>query len=307
MPEETSAHEEPPLVALRSFPKLALAREAALALSAREIAHRIDRAGKNTWVLSVEEPARAAAEEELAAYEAEQAAHPGPPPERAPGVEVEPWVLLTAGSIMAAGFTAQQRLGEWIVDAGNAESTAIIGRGEWWRCVTALLLHGDLGHLLANLGFGLFFATFCVMQFGAGLSWLLIVASGAIGNALNAWCYRGSLHRSIGASTAVFAALGLLVGAEVYHRLAFPGTRTRRHLFAPIGAGLALLAYLGVGEAHSDIDFMAHGWGFLVGVLLGIPATAAPLRHPLPAWGQSLAGWLTLLVVAVSWFLALRA
>jgi membrane associated rhomboid family serine protease len=304
--EKPLPHDDAPMVVVRVFPKLALAREAALALAAREMVHRIDREG-SLWILSVEEALREEAEEELAAYEAEQQAAPLPIQDRGETLPVEPWLLLTGGSVLAAAFRAQQFYGERMLAAGNAESAAILRHGQWWRCVTALFLHGDFGHLLANLVFGLFFVTFLMMQFGAGMSWLLVVVAGAVGNALNALGYFGEPHRSIGASTAVFAAIGLLVGAELYYRRAHPGTRSRRHLFAPLGAGLALLAILGVGESHEGIDYMAHGWGFVAGVLIGLPAAEWKSRGESPAWVGSAATVVTLALVAVCWFLAVRA
>src|SRR4051812_39711540 len=105
------SRDEPPLVAIRVFPKLALAREAALALAAREIVHRIDRE-RSLWVLSVEEPFRGEAEVELAAYEAEQRESPEPAAEREPGEPVEFWALLAGGAVLAAAFRAQQYFGE---------------------------------------------------------------------------------------------------------------------------------------------------------------------------------------------------
>jgi rhomboid protease GluP len=304
-PDPAASGEEPPFAPVRGYRKLAQAREAALVLAARELVHRIDRQGEE-WVLSVDAAARELAEEELTAFEAEQAERTPAPGSRLIA-QADPWSLLLVGMILAGAFIAQERMGERLLAAGNAESMAIVGRGEWWRCFTALLLHADLGHLVANLGFGLLFTAFLIPQVGAGLTWFLVVLAGGAGNALNAWGYRGEPHRSIGASTAVFAALGLLVGSELYARWAFPATRTRRHLIAPLGAGLALLAILGVGEKHERIDFMAHAWGFFSGVLLALPVGALLARGAPPPWGQRAAGLCALGVVATAWWIALRA
>ncbi len=304
MPEEPIPGEDSPFVAVRLFPKLAQAREAALALLAKEIVHKIDRQG-DLWVLSVEAPAEPTAEEELTAFEAEQREQTGAPAAREFG-QGDPWSLLLVGTLLGCAFIVQERLGRPVLDAGTAESAAILGRGEWWRCFTALFLHGDLGHLAANLGFGLLFIAFLLPQLGVGLTWLSIVLAGALGNFINAWGYRGEVHRSIGASTAVFAALGLLVAGELYYRWALPATRTRRHLLAPLGGGLALLAYLGVGEQHEQIDFMAHCWGFVAGVLLGLPVAAVSARARLPRWAQWAAGVAALGMVTLAWLRAWR-
>jgi hypothetical protein len=108
--------------------------------------------------------------------------------------------------------------------------------------------------------------------------------SGAAGNALNAWFYRGEAHVSIGASTAVFGALGLLVGAEFFARLARAETRSRWQLIVPLGAGFALLAFLGVGEEHRRVDYMAHFWGFTAGLALGAFGTALRVDEAARWW-----------------------
>src|SRR5205809_421801 len=82
-------------------------------------------------------------------------------------------------------------------ERGSAEESAIL-HGQWWRTVTALTLHADASHLAANLATGLLFAAFVIPRLGAGFTWLAILLSGALGNALNAWGYRGESHDSIG-------------------------------------------------------------------------------------------------------------
>ena len=95
------------------------------------------------------------------------------------------------------------------------------------------------------------------------MGWLLILASGISGNLINAYVY-GYGHNSIGASTAVFGALGLLSSYQFLKKTQTPSTRFQALL--PLGAGLALLAFLG-SSSHTDI--MAHLFGFLSGVLIG--------------------------------------
>jgi membrane associated rhomboid family serine protease len=173
--------------------------------------------------------------------------------------------------------------------------------------LTALTLHGDLPHFIANLGFGLLFAAFLLPRFGTGVTWLGFVLSGAIGNLFNAWFYHAERHSSIGASTAVFGGLGMLMAWELVDRLRSPRNRGMWPLLVPIGGGLALLAYLGVGdETANRVDYMAHLWGFVAGCGLGAVLALVRARENLPRSVQwSLSGIAVLLPLA-AWVCAVR-
>ena len=69
-------------------------------------------------------------------------------------------------------------------------------------------------------------------------------------NVLNAWA-QGAAHRSIGASTAVFAALGML--AAYTWRQGFLRDTPWRARIAPIVAGLGLLAFTGTAGENTDL------------------------------------------------------
>jgi membrane associated rhomboid family serine protease len=183
--------------------------------------------------------------------------------------------------------------------AGSADSERIVA-GEPWRTVTALTLHADLSHLVANVTAGALLATAVCRIVGGGLGAALIVAAGAGGNALNA-ALQGPAHVSIGASTAVLGAVGLLSG------LAFVRTRrsarARGRAWLPIAAGLALLGMLG-SDPRTDLG--AHFFGFVVGIVLG--AFAGWSMSGVPGRGvQRALAVSTAVVVAGSWWLALRA
>ena len=136
--------------------------------------------------------------------------------------------------------------------------------GEWFRLVTALMLHADGFHLIGNMvGIALFGTAVCGIA-GYGVGWLMILATGIVGNFFNAVLMKAG-HISIGASTAIFGAIGILAGHQFYKRYRIPGKRVRAWL--PLGGGLALLGFLGSG-GHSDLT--AHLFGFMPGILLGI-------------------------------------
>ena len=75
--------------------------------------------------------------------------------------------------------------------------------------LTALTLHGDMLHLLSNLAFGALFGYPAARLFGPGVAWLLILVGGALAYGIDALLHPPQ-HYLLGASTAVFTALGLI-------------------------------------------------------------------------------------------------
>ena len=104
---------------------------------------------------------------------------------------------------------------------------------------------------------------------------------------------------AVGASTAVFGAVGLLAGRGVAQRLRRGELGLR--IWVPLAAGLALIAMLGTGERS---DIWAHGFGFLAGSFLGVPASLANLERggPRLQWAALV---LALVLLVQSWRLGL--
>jgi membrane associated rhomboid family serine protease len=301
MPEDDDLPDIP-LTAVGSYEKFSDAQERGLVAAALDRVYCVRREGRE-FVLYVDAKAQEEIARELAIFEAERleraddlarAARPLP--------KIETLSLFIAAWVMSMFWVAQNYAPRALIERGEADSARIFFNGEWWRTATALTLHGDVSHLAANLVTGLLFAAFVLPQLGTGLTWLGIVLTGVLGNFVNAWFYRNEAHFSIGASTAVFGALGLLVGGEFMERSRHAATRAWWHLVLPLGAGLALLAYLGVGDEHEKrTDYMAHLFGFAAGVALGLPAALARLREHTPRWLQHVAGGLALAALAGAW------
>ncbi len=189
---------------------------------------------------------------------------------------------------------------EW-TRLGAADAGAITG-GEVWRTVTALTLHVDLAHLLSNLVFGMVAAVIAAQLLGAGLAWLSIVLAGTIGNALNAMIQPDS-HVAVGASTAVFGALGIL---SLYRQTAEPerwAGGLRR--WAPAAAGLMLLAFLGFGGERTDV--LAHVAGFAVGGAIGWGLAHAPGTVLDRSWVQPASGLAAAALLGAAWLAAVSA
>jgi rhomboid protease GluP len=181
--------------------------------------------------------------------------------------------------------------------AGEADAARILA-GEWWRTVTALTLHADLSHLVANATAALLLGAAVCRTLGPGLGVALILASGIAGNAVNA-ILRGPPHVAVGASTAVLGAVGVLSGLAFTRQRRMPRRRARAWL--PLAAGLALLGMLG-SDPRSDLG--AHFFGFVMGVGLGAAAGLIAPAGAGPGTQRVLLA-ASVAVVLASWTLAL--
>ncbi len=229
---------------------------------------------------------------ELGRYVTENRPRPRPRPPR----------LHDGGLAAAAGYalvlfligvaSTRLPLGRGWFDVGVLDG-ARFRAGELWRAVTALTLHADLAHLAANTGFGALFGGLAARVYGAGCGWLLILAAAVAANAVNGLTMPAG-RASLGASTAVFAALGALAVVR------WPAaTRRARAGFAgaSVVAAVVLLALLGTGDAHTDIA--AHALGFGFGALFALPLRRWPA--PRARGPQRLAAASALLAIAAAW------
>ena len=179
--------------------------------------------------------------------------------------------------------------------------------------VTALTLHADAQHILGNALSGTIFGTMVARRIGPGGALLAVLLSGALGNFANSLYYLPEPHRSIGASTAVFGAVGILAAVQTvvdWDRFRGRGgvrETLRRYevvdKLAPVVGGLALLGTLGSGR---NTDLGAHGFGFLSGVGIGVVVGLVIRRktsRPSRFW-QIAAGTLACAIVAGGWALA---
>jgi membrane associated rhomboid family serine protease len=202
--------------------------------------------------------------------------------------------------IAAAYCTGIQAFGVDWLDAGSLDARTG-GAGEWWRAVTALTLHLDQAHLLGNLLFGALFGTLAGSAFGPGIAWSSILAAGAVADYLD-MVISPPEHRAAGASTAVFAALGLLSGFSWRLRLTL--REQFRYRWAPLFGGVCLLTMLGAGGEH--VDVLGHALGFVMGIALGWIYARLGIPRSRASTPQWVAGAAALAVIAVAWFLALR-
>jgi len=260
--------------------------EASLVLAAVGIPHRVERAAFR-WRLVVADADAERAAAALAAYEAERRRAPSDVPDERGAA----W----SGVVVAVLLLAFHALaGPRWMDAGAAMAGRIRA-GEVWRTVTALTLHADGPHVLSNAVACVVFVTAVARLLGPGVGGWLILLAGAGGNALNALVQRPG-HDSVGASTAIFGAIGILGGLQFGRR------RGERRAWLALGASLALLAMLGAGER---VDLLAHLWGLVVGLVLGVAAAAVAPGAPAGRAVQWPLAAAALATVAGAWAVAL--
>jgi len=289
-------------VALRRCRDRGQANHYALVLAAQAI-RSVQLQDDGVIMLYVADHDAGAARAELDAYDSEM--HDRRVPGKTPGWVWPPIeVALAYWAVLLFFFAAQQSRAlsvDWL-EAGAAQAGLILG-GEWWRAVTALTLHVDAGHLLGNLVFGTVFLVLLAQRTGAGAAWLFMIAAGAAGNVVNA-VLQPATHTSIGASTAIFAGLGLLTALRQSGAQSSRAVGLRQ--WAPLAAGATLLAFLGFSGERTDI--LAHILGFAAGIGVGWLVG----RRPLEAWPNDRAmqwttGAIAAGVLALAWLAAILA
>ena len=185
--------------------------------------------------------------------------------------------------------------------SGSSQSGRVVA-GETWRVVTALTLHADVEHLAGNLVFGGLFGLIAGRVLGGGVAWLAIVLAGGLGNYINAMV-QAAEHNSIGASTAVFASLGLTVAHALRHRAADRVSRLKR--WSPLIAGVVLFGFTGIGGERTDV--LAHVTGFVSGLIVGWIGSALPAKTLSNRSVQTICATAAVGLVVIAWVIGVAS
>jgi rhomboid protease GluP len=191
------------------------------------------------------------------------------------GMSYAPPLTLGLLAFLTAVFVWQVMRGtleseETITAAGALVRDRVLA-GEWWRMITATILHGSPDHLIGN-GIILYVLGMATEHaFGARrFAWIYLV-SGLGGSALSMAFGPGP---SVGASGAIFGVMGALIAYLIRHQDRFY-VRDKR-------IGVVLLAWsvwiLIQGLATPFVDNGAHLGGLLAGILCGLVAPSRLLE-----------------------------
>lgn len=186
-----------------------------------------------------------------------------------------------------------------LAERGSMDNVRV-SHGEWWRLFTAVFLHGDLAHLMANVTFGVLVLGLAMGRFGAGLTLLATFLAGAMGN-LAGWALYSHHYIGLGASGMMMGALGVFT----IHSLSLWRTNPKaaRYIFTGVGAGLLLFVMFGVSP---NSDVLAHFAGFISGLFFGGILALIPEKITRNRWADRLGLTFFVTISALAWILALR-
>jgi rhomboid protease GluP len=284
--------------AIRVTRRTTEAEEWALVLAAAGIPHRLEPEGAG-WRLLVPAAEAPRAQAALDAY-AEEAR--GEPDTAVPDAASPPlaWgVGVAVGALLLAFFavTGPPGPGSRWFGPGAASARHIVS-GEPWRAVTALTLHVDAVHVAGNAVATAVLLSAVVQRLGPGCGLGLVLLAGTAANVVTAVA-QDRRHVAVGASTATFAAVGILAALRLFPARSRARPRWKRWMV--LAASLVLLSLLGTGRGA---DVVGHGLGLLAGLALGLAVGAAGRRPPGPAVQWPLVALAALAVVGC-WRLAL--
>lgn len=271
------------------------ADEWALVLTSAGIANYVE-LDRGAWAVLVPADDAARAHAALAAYDEESRR---PWPLRASSAPADlPWTVGAVVGLALLGFfawTGPPAVGGRWFERGAA--SAGLMRSEPWRAVTALTLHVDVTHVLGNAVATAVLLPALAQRLGSGCALLLMVVAGATANLIGAIVHEPT-HRAVGASTATFAAIGMLAALRFFPEPGTPPPTRKR--WVVVAAGVVLLAMLGAGE-HSDV--LGHALGLVTGGALGA-VVGAIVRRPPGLVVQWTLGAVAVLLLLGAWRLA---
>lgn len=190
-------------------------------------------------------------------------------------------------------------LGDSIEKAGLVKPL-LAQPGEWWRLLTAPLLHGNMLHFVMNAAalvyLGRRVEVFAGWPHVPGVFLISAYAGGLLSAKLSA-------ATSVGASGGLMGWLGFLLVFESLHSRLVPQSARRRLL-----AGVVLTAVIGI-IGFKFIDNAAHAGGLIVGMLYAaivFPKSTSAAR-PRATTADLLVGTVALAILAASGVWAIQA
>jgi membrane associated rhomboid family serine protease len=166
-------------------------------------------------------------------------------------------------TLLLGAFISAVSLIQWAAGLDlSASGHNVYAKGEVWRLVTALLVHGDLGHLGSNLLPFLFFGWMLQSYFGFWIFPVLALPIGIASNALTVALYDSRLHL-LGASGMIYGMIALWL--VLYLRFDVDRALPKRIARAVAFALLMLMPT----TYDANVSHLAHASGFVAGLTGG--------------------------------------
>jgi rhomboid protease GluP len=169
----------------------------------------------------------------------------------------------------ALGSFSMDPSGESLVDFGGLFGPLVVGRGQWWRLITAGFLHGGIFHILMNSYVLWGLGPQVNSAFGLNRYWTIYIASTITG-------FLASLYwtqaLSIGASAGISGLIGAMIAL---------GTRERHSLAGAIRGQYIqwMVIIVAFGFLVPGVDNAAHIGGFVGGFSIAYLAGAPTYRE----------------------------
>lgn len=144
-----------------------------------------------------------------------------------------------------------------------ASREAVFEHHEYWRLFSALFTHSDIKHLLSNMPLFVVFGWLLRNYFGLLAFPFAAFVVGALANYATLYYYSAHI-RLVGASGIVYGLVGLWITFYLRYEVRYS---FRMKLFRAAGVSMILLLPTTYSPTTS---YLAHGFGFLFGVLFGL-------------------------------------
>jgi len=146
---------------------------------------------------------------------------------------------------------------------GLAEVGVGVAAGQWWRMVTAVVLHGSIFHILFNMWALYTFGPQIERESGS-VPFLAIYLAAAAGGSLFVYWFSNPFVFSIGASGAIFGLFGVWVAGAYRLRHTYFGRRMLSQLGILLAINFALPLFI------PNIAWQAHLGGLITGMAVGL-------------------------------------
>ena len=173
-------------------------------------------------------------------------------------------LLLLNVIILVVDYIFYIKTGSKPLENIGIQSNEAVINGEWWRLITSIFLHADVGHLAGNM-LMLVFLNRILKNFYTDVQyWIIYLLSGITGSLFT--LLMGPQVLSLGASGAV---MGL--GGALFYRMFFgKNAKYFRHIGSAATIVIMVVYNLIYGLSDSGINNYAHFSGFAVGFIVAL-------------------------------------